>query len=94
MASEERPFGPYLLGLEDPDHLVVRRADGEPAEPGWYEMWVMTRMAWGAQAMVIEIFPPALRLVDGQNQRHFWRVPEHFAADLPCLNTGRRWESC
>jgi hypothetical protein len=89
--GDERTFGPYLLNEEDPGHLVVRRCDGEPAEPSWYELQTMARMAWGQGALAVEIFPPGRELVDGQHQRHLWLVPADMAPSFPSLADGRRW---
>lgn len=79
--------GPYIAELDSDDHLVIRREDGKPCEPEWYELWRLKNMAFGTGALAVEIFPTADKLVDGQNQRHLWRVP---AAILPCLKDGRR----
>ncbi len=91
--TPDRSFGPYLLEEQDPGHLVIRREDGTAAEPGWYEMQTMARMTWGQEALAVEIFPPGREYVDGQHQRHLWRVPEAMASRFPSLHYGRRWES-
>lgn len=91
--SAEREFGPYQLHEQEPGHLVITRADDLPAEPAWYELQTMARMAWGQSALAIEIFPPGRELVDGQHQRHLWLVPDHLKPAFPSLQDGRRWDA-
>lgn len=88
-----RTFGLYRFAEQDAGHLVITRIDGEPAEPGWYELQTMARMAWGQGALAVEIFPPGRELVDGQHQRHLWLVPDGLAGTFPSLCDGRRWVS-
>jgi hypothetical protein len=87
----EREFGPYCFDERDSGHLEIRRADGSPAEPGWYELQTMARMAWGQPALAIEIFPPSRELVDGAHQRHLWLVPDQLRGQFPSLFDGRPW---
>lgn len=90
---DQRTFGPYVLSEQDEGHLVVWRADGQPAEPAWYELQTMARMAWGQGALAVEIFPPGRELVDGQHQRHLWLVPGSLEVAFPSLHSGRRWSN-
>jgi hypothetical protein len=85
MDAPERRFGPYLI-LIDGDHAVVTREDGHPPEPGWYEMQHMKSMAFGGDTAAVEVFPRQADLVDGQNQRHLWRVE---AESVPNLRNGQ-----
>lgn len=68
-----RKFGPYLIEVEG-DHATIRREDNSPVEPTFYEMQHMKCMAFGGPGVAIEVFPAARDLIDGQNQRHLWRV--------------------
>jgi hypothetical protein len=79
--SQERQFGPYLLEV-DGDHAVIRRADDQPVEPGWYELQHMKCLAFGAQATAVEVFPASHDLVDGQHQRHLSRVERSTVPNL------------
>lgn len=88
------PFGPYTVSIDtnSPGHAVVRRADGAPPEPTWYEMQHMARIAWGSHAWAVEMFPPASELVDTANMRHLWLVPD--SIEVPNLATGASWNWC
>ena len=89
--DETRAFGDYDLHMRAAGHLVISRADGRPAEPGWWQLQLMARIAWDNAALAIEIFPPAEEVIDGQNQRHLWLVPEDLVEGFPSLYDGRRW---
>jgi len=83
--SDERTFGPYAIDAED-NHCSIRRHDGLPVEPTFYEMQYMKDMAFGGTATAVEVFPAHRHLVDGQHQRHLWRVD---ADHVPNLHTGK-----
>lgn len=76
-----RTFGPYIINIEG-SHAIIRRADGKTADPTFYEMQHMKCLAFGGPAWAVEVFPAAKELVDGQNQRHLWRVER---GDVPNL---------
>ncbi len=79
-----RRFGPYEIE-RDGNQATIRRLDGAPVEPTFYELQHMKSLAFGGPATAIEVFPAAVDLVDGQNQRHLWLV-EH--ESVPNLRTG------
>lgn len=83
---KEREFGPYLFEV-DGNHLTIRRKDGKPVEPTFYEMQHMKCSAFGAPAVAVEIFPAMSDLVDGQHQRHLFMVD---GDGLPNLKTGEK----
>lgn len=80
--STERTFGPYLVWRQSDDHAVIRRQDGGPVEPTFYEMQHMKNMAFGGTAWAVEVFPPHRHLVDGEHQRHLWQVARGTVPDL------------
>lgn len=84
MDSIERHFGPYIVEVTG-NHAVIRREDGGPCEPSFYEMQHLKCMAFGGPAVGVEVFPAIRHLVDGQNQRHLWNVDP---ATVPNLHTG------
>lgn len=75
-------IGKYLAELRSESHMVIRREDGLPCEPEWYEMWRMKNLAFGTGALAVEVFPSCDKLVDGENQRHLWLIPP---GAVPCL---------
>jgi hypothetical protein len=79
-------FGPYTIDV-DGDHATIWRTDDAKVEPTFYEMQHMKSLAFGGAERAVEVFPRSSDLVDGQNQRHLWRVPEGF--EVPNLRTGR-----
>jgi hypothetical protein len=90
---ERLPFGPYTVALDaaHPGHGVIRRADGFPPEPTWYEMQHMARMLWGSHAVAVEVFPRSDNLVDTANMRHLWEVPSAIMAPNLAKGTGWAW---
>lgn len=70
----EQMFGDYIITMQEEGHAVIRRADGDPVNPTFYEMQHMKNIAFGGDGNAIEVFPPQRRLVDGQNQRHLWAI--------------------
>lgn len=85
-------FGPYTVSIDanDETHAVVRRADGAPPEPTWYELQHMKCLAFGSHAVAVEVFPKADELVDTANMRHLWAVPLDLLKP-PNLATGVGW---
>lgn len=79
-----RTFGPYVIETVG-NHATIRRTDGKPCEPTFYEMQHIKFMAFGGPKTAVEVFPAASDLVDGQNQRHLWCVD---AEVVPNLKTG------
>ncbi len=77
-----RVFGPYVVQFEDESHVVIRREDGAPVEPTFYEMQHMKSLAFSGPATAIEVYPAARDLVDGANQRHLWRVERDSVPNL------------
>lgn len=55
-------------------HAVIRHKDNISFQPTFYEMQTMKCIAFGGDAVALEIFPKQRDLVDGQNQRHLWKV--------------------
>jgi hypothetical protein len=86
-------FGPYTVSIdaEHPDHAVIRRADGMPPEPTWYELQHMKCLAFGSHARAVEIFPSMSMLFDTANMRHLWLVPD--VIGTPCLLSGVMWSA-
>ncbi len=84
-------FGPYTIAwnVNEPAHAVIRRADGAPPEPTWYEMQHMKCIAFGSHARAVEVYPAQADLYDTANMRHLWCVPE--AIQVPNLRTGTMW---
>ena len=84
-------FGPYTVSLDSQHswHAVIRRIDGGPPEPTWYELQHMKCLAFGSHARAVEIFPEQAKLYDTANMRHLWLVPD--AVQTPCLSTGKGW---
>lgn len=82
-------FGPFTVSIavEHPDHAVIRRVDGGPPEPTWYELQHMKCLAWGSHARAVEIFPQQSKLYDTANMRHLWLVPDRVT--MPCLSEER-----
>jgi hypothetical protein len=60
--------------------LVVARKDSAPVEgeQAWYDLWSIKNQVWGDEALAVEVYPPRSCLVDGQNQRHLWKVTPRF----------------
>ena len=85
-------FGPYTVSIDQkqPDHAVIRRADGLPPEPTWYEIQHMKCLAFGSHARAVEVFPAQSKLYDTANMRHLWAVPDHILT--PCITDGNLWE--
>lgn len=81
-------FGPYTVSIDadHPAHAVIRRVDGAPPEPTWYELQNMKGIAFGSHARAVEIFPANAKLYDTANMRHLWRVPDELT--MPCLTDG------
>ncbi len=89
-------FGPYLIAVDDRwcpagvlGHVWVKRADGQPAEPTFYEWQMIKCLAFGSHARAVEIFPAQNKLYDTGNFRHLWDLPSGVAA--PCLVDGTWW---
>ncbi len=84
-------FGPYTVSIavERPDQAVIRRADGAPPEPSWYELQHMKCLAWGSHAVAVEVFPAQADLYDTANMRHLWLVPSDVR--VPNLATSTGW---
>lgn len=78
---KERIFGPYIIEV-DGDHAMIRRVDGAPVEPTFYEMQHMKCVAFGGRATAIEVFPDSRDLVDGENQRHLWEMDKAIVPNL------------
>jgi len=87
VADNRRRFGPYLLDMEQPDHAVISRSDGETVDSTFYEMQHMKDLAFGGPATAVEVYPAHRDLVDGQHQRHLWRMDRE---NVPNLHTGER----
>lgn len=88
---DPKAFGPYTVSIDayHPDHAVIRRADGQPPEPTWYELQHMKELAFGSHVRAVEVFPEADKLYDTANMRHLWRLPAEIST--PCLSTGKWW---
>ncbi len=84
-------FGPYTVSINatHPGHAVIRRADGAPPEPTWYELQHMKCLAFGSHVRAVEVFPAQAKLYDTANMRHLWLVPDDVA--VPCLSDGTWW---
>jgi hypothetical protein len=80
----ERSFGPYIIDVVK-NHCIIRREDNLPVDPTFYELQHMKCMAFGAPVVAVEVFPSSEDLVDGQNQRHLWKVDK---SNIPNLKTG------
>ena len=91
--SAELVLGAYVAEEQNPGHIVVRRLDGQPCDPTWYELWRIKNLVAGTGATAIEIFPATDALVDGENHRHLFVVPGDLLGVLPCLKQGRVWPS-
>lgn len=74
-------FGPYMIEV-DADHAVIYREDGEWFTPTFYELQHIKCLAFGGDQWAIEVFPAARDLVDGQQQRHLWRVDRNLVPNL------------
>jgi hypothetical protein len=85
-------FGPYTVSIDaaNPEHAVIRRADGAPPEPTWYELQHMKCLAFGSHARAVEVFPAQAELYDTANMRHLWAVPAKVL--VPNLFYGTLWE--
>lgn len=86
-------FGPYTVSIDvnHPDHAVIRRVDGMPPQPTWYELQNMKGIAFGSHARAVEVFPENAALYDTANMRHLWCVPSTIRT--PCLYTGGMWDT-
>jgi len=82
----EREFGNYLVENQEENHVVIRRVDGSPVEPTFYELQHMKDMAFGGSATAVEVFPAHRNLVDGQHQRHLWKVDHSSVPNLFITN--------
>lgn len=73
--------GNYLVDATR-GHIVVWREDNMPVEgpQAWYDLWTIKNAVWGDGIVAVEIYPARSDLVDGQNQRHLWRVEEDMDA--------------
>ena len=84
-------FGPYEVSIDSkrPFHAVIRRMDGAPPEPTFYELQHMKSLAFGSEAIAVEVFPRAGDLKDTANQRHLWSVPSQVR--VPNLAGDPQW---
>lgn len=80
-------FGPFEVERVTEDHAIIRRHDGLPPEPTFYEMQHMKCVVFGGRATAVEVFPDVRELVDGQNQRHLWRVERDVFPNLMNLES-------
>jgi len=81
----ERTFGLYKIEVEG-NHCTIYREDRGPVEPTFYEIQYMKDMAFGGSTTAVEVFPAHRHLVDGEHQRHLWRVESD---TVPNLHTGQ-----
>jgi hypothetical protein len=80
-------FGEYRIDVEK-DHAVISAKHFEknqPVNPTFYEMQHMKCVAFGGTSVAVEVFPSHRDLVDGQHQRHLWKVNRD---SVPNLFTG------
>jgi hypothetical protein len=83
----DKRFGPYLVEVENEKHAVIRREDDQPVEPTFYEMQHIKCIAFGGPATAVEILPSSRDLIDGQNQRHLWKVERDSVPNLNFRDT-------
>lgn len=55
------------------NQLTVKRKDDKPIE-SWYDLWNIKNKVWGENITAIEIYPSRNNLIDGQNQRHLFKI--------------------
>lgn len=55
------------------NQLTISRKDGKTPE-SWYDLWNIKNKIWGEEALAIEIYPRRSNLIDGQNQRHLFKL--------------------
>ena len=86
MTNKLQTFGPYKIEVLNTNHCIICRSDGEPTNPTFYELQHMKCLAFGGDQIAVEIFPKMEQLIDGQNYRHLWLVPDKLL--VPNLRTG------
>jgi hypothetical protein len=75
ITDNERQFGNYLISLESNKHAIIRHIDvDKDVQPTFYELQMLKCIAFGGDAIAIEIYPRQCDLFDGQNQRHLWKI--------------------
>ena len=57
----------------DRKQITVARKDNNPVE-SWYDLWNIKNSIWGENTTAIEIYPSKDDLIDGQNQRHLFKI--------------------
>jgi len=60
----------------DGAHLRVRRRDGRPVRCGWDALYRIKNDVAGLSARCVEVFPPRDEIVDEENMRHLFVVPD------------------
>ena len=64
----------YIIWEEEEfNQLTITRKDGRPPE-SWYDLWNIKNEIWGEATLAIEIYPRREDLIDGQNQRHLFKL--------------------
>lgn len=71
-----RPWSDIYEATFDGAHLRVRRRDGRPVRCGWDTLYQIKNAMAGTSARCVEVFPPHTDLVDEENMRHLFVVPD------------------
>jgi len=84
MRDPAEPYELTLLGCrvvvnEALGHIAVEHSGGIT----WDYLWAIKNHLWGGEAVAIEVYPPASKLVNTRDCRHLWRLGEgEFWPDL------------
>jgi len=57
-------------------HLKIRARDRRPIECGWDLLYAIKNLVVGPDVRMVEVFPPSAELVNEENTRHLFVVPE------------------
>lgn len=64
------------------EQLAIRRCDGQEIG-SWDELQVLKNELAGPERVAIEVYPAMSELVNKQNVRHLWVLPEGFRLPIP-----------
>ena len=61
--------------------ITISRKDGDYVE-SWYDMWNIKNQLFDDNTFAIEVYPSRNCLIDGQNQRHLFIIPDNQIGDV------------
>jgi len=67
----------WITEYEGYMQITVARKDNRPVQ-SWYDLWNIKNLIAGEEMTAIEIYPARSDLIDGQNQRHLFILPDEF----------------